>query len=187
MSNRGSLVTSPRSRPKMIAETASSIPVFWLSFLTADDLETCDCPGQYEIDRKQALDPSVSRIALFAEAFPDVDIVRETATTLIGTIKSKKSKTIGIELGELMAPEEDVVPPLDMAVKAVDAGDINYSVTTPARTIRNPFTGDDCEIPEKTYSSLADILLAVCMINPRDLRSNDEEELRELIIGHVWK
>jgi hypothetical protein len=186
MSNRGSLVASPNPRPKLIAETASYIPLFWLSFLTANDLHSAENPGQYELDRKEAINRSATRVPLFAQAFPDVPKVDEIAASLVDVIKVHKSKTIGIELVELISEDDHVVPPLEIAVKAVDAGKADFALTIPGRTIRNPFSGEDFNAPERTYRSLADVLLAVCMVDRRDLKSKKRELVRECFVGHVW-
>lgn len=186
MSNRGSLVTNPTSSPKMIAETASYIPPFWLSFLTVDDLHNAENPGQYVLDRKEAINRSAKRVPLFVQAFPDVPNMAEIAASLLDIVKKETSRTIGIELVELMSQEEDVTPPLEVAVKAVDAGKTDLTLTIPGRTIQNPFSGDNLDLPARTYSSLADVLLAVCMVDRRNLNSKKKERIRECFVGHVW-
>lgn len=186
MSNRGSIVTNPASRPEMIAETASYIPLFWLSFLTADDLHNAEYPGQYVLDRKKALNRSAERVPLFARAFPEVPNMAEIAASLLDIVKARTSRTIGMELVELMSQEEDVVSPLEVAVKAIDAGKTDLALTIPGRTIQNPFSGDNLDVPAKTYSSLMDVLLAVCMVDRRNLNSKKKEHVRECFVGHVW-
>ncbi|MBN1908420.1 MAG: hypothetical protein JW818_01660 [Pirellulales bacterium] len=160
--------------------------MFWLSFLTADDLTAAEYPGQYELDRKEAIDRGEAKVPLYVESFSDVPRVAEMVNALLEKIKEKKSKTIGIEVTELMAEENDTLPPIDVAVQAVQSGSADCTITIPERTIQNPFSGEDLNIPEKTFSSLREALLAVCMVDGRDLKSNKREEVRDWFVGHLW-
>ena len=187
MSARGSLVTNPGSHPHLISESKSFIPLFWLSFLTADDLGAAERPGQYVLDRKEAIERGATKVSLYAESFADIPEMTEFAEALLDLMRSKKSKTIGIEITELVPQEDDILPPLEFAVQAVQGGSVRCTRKIPARSIRNPFTGEQMNVPEKTFRSLRDILLAVCMVGGDDLQSSEPEEVRDYFVGYLWE
>src|SRR4051794_33278285 len=92
MSARGSLVTSPRSRPKLISESKRYIPLFWLFFLSPGDIENAQHQGQFELDRKRAVERSSLTIPFFSALFPQVASFEETAESLLGKVRAKRSR-----------------------------------------------------------------------------------------------
>ena len=187
MSNRGWLVSNPGSRRSAcVSESASYIPLFWLSFLSPGDVENAEHVGQYRLDRKKAIERSADRLPFFCSVFPQIRAFRTVADSLIQKVGSQKSKAIGIELTDLLDEEPDPdVPGLRTALDLIEGRDADYSVTIPARTVVNPFTGMKARLPARRIGTTQDLLLQVCLVEPGFLTSRSKEYVRETIVGHV--
>jgi hypothetical protein len=190
MSARGFLITSPRSRPKILSESKRYIPLFWLSFLSSDDLEKAEHRGRYELDRKRAIERSSNSLAFFSMIFPQVASFGGIANSLLGKVKATRSRTIGIDIAELVADESDPfhrpLPTLETAIETIENRKTDYSRIVPARTIPNPFTGEDARIEERRFRSTQELLLSVCWLDADDLTARSKEVVRNTIIGYVW-
>jgi hypothetical protein len=190
MSARGWLVTSPgSSRSACLSESARYIPLFWLSFLSPDDIENAEHYGQFRLDRKRAVEHSSDRIRFFSSLFPQIRSFQAVADSLTKRVASEKCKTIGIELVELLHDESDAaMPSLKAAVGAIESQNSDYSFTIPARTIANPFSGENVRLKERCIRTTQQLLLEICMIEPDFLTSKKSNDyVRETIIGHVWE
>ena len=186
MSNRGCLVASPDSqRPKIIAETADFIPLMWPSLLTSGDISASGCIGEFELNRIECIDRIAARVPLFIQAFEDIGDLRQFADALVDKLRSKRSKTIGLDITDLVPREDGIVPPLDLAIAAIESDDPSYKVTIPARTVENPYLGDTTTIAEQKFDSFRDVLLNVCMVTERDLQNSGTDALREWFIGEI--
>lgn len=86
MSARGVLVTGPRSRPNVLAESKRYIPLFWLSFLSSNDVENAANIGQFELDRKRAVERSANSLPFFSALFPQVPSFEAIASSFLGMI-----------------------------------------------------------------------------------------------------
>ncbi len=94
MSARGSLVTSPRSRPKLVSESKNYIPLFWLSFLASEDIAKAEHFGQFELDRKRALERSVDALPFFSSLFPQVSTFGEIANRLVAKLRAAGARRL---------------------------------------------------------------------------------------------
>jgi hypothetical protein len=187
MSARGWLVTSPGARSRVVAESKRYIPLLWLSFLSPADIEDAEHYGQFLLDRKRAIERSSSSLPFLGSLFPHVASFSETANSFLEKLRAKRSKTIGIEVVELVGPDgDDPSPDLVTAVGAIATRNANYSLTIPARTIVNPFNGEELEINERRIETTQDMLFQVCMIPPADLASESRELVRSTILGYVY-
>ncbi len=190
MSARGSFVTSPGSRSsKLMAESKYRIPLFWLSFLATEDFDRAKHPGQFEIDRKQAIERASNNLPFFLQLFQEVDLFEEAARSFLDLLRSQRAKTVGIEVVELLEELQDGegiegMPKLRNAVQAIESQDANYSLTVPARTVKNPFTQEDMRLKEQSFSSTREMLLYICSLRPEDLKSKKREEVHDTIVGH---
>ena len=189
MSNRGWLVTNPgTSRSKLLSESKSYIPPFWLSFLAPADVEAAEHPGQFVLDRKRAVARSASRVAFFEALFPEVRSFRAAAEALIQKVASQKCRTIGLEVSDLLEEVFDpALPGLAAAVGAIEDQNADYAVTLPARTLPNPFLpGKKVRRKALRIRSTQELLLQVCGVRPDDLTSGSREHVRESFIGYLW-
>ncbi len=172
-----------------MAESKNRIPLFWLSFLSTDDIDRAKHPGQFEIDRKQAIERASSHLPFFLKLFPEVGLFEEAARSFLDLLRSQRAKTVGIEVVELLEELQDGegiegMPKLRDAVEAIGSQDADYSLTVPARTIKNPFTEEDMPLKERRFSSTREMLLYICSLRPEDLKSKKREEVRDTIVGH---
>jgi hypothetical protein len=190
MSARGSFITSPGSRSsKLMAESKRQIPVFWLSFLSTDDVDDAEDPGQFEIDRKQAIERASNSLPFFLKVFQDVRLFEETARGFLKLLESQRAKTVGIEVIELLEELNDWegtagMPKFRDAVEAIESQYADYSLIVPARTVKNPFTNEDMRLEERRFSSTREMLLHICSLHPDDLKSKDKEEVKCAIMGY---
>jgi hypothetical protein len=190
MSNRGFLVTGPRSRPQILAESKSYIPPFWLSFLSPGDIEAAPNVGQFELGRKRAIEQSEKSLPFLSTLFPQVADFPEITSSFLEKIRARRNKTIGMDVQELLWPVDLVegygpLPNLKTAVEAIESRDANWSLTVPAQPFFNPFTREKM-LPERTFHSMQEMLLEVCSILADDLTSRSRGRVRELIVGYVW-
>ena len=187
MSNRGSIICDPRGKGDMVAETATIIPLFWLSLLSTADIQAPKVPGQFEVTRTDAITRATSRLPLFIEAFEDFDDVEECCTMLIQQLQDADCETIGIEITELIPTDDDPIGiDISIAVKALEQGDVDCSVDVPGTTVQNPFTGESTAVPDRSYSGLSEVLCAVCLIQPDEIDPDDDEEFSDFFVGHRW-
>ncbi len=192
MSARGSFVTNPGSRSsKLLAEATNRIPLFWLSFLSTEDIDRAEHAGQFRIDRVRSIERASNSLPFFLELFPEVDLFEGTAGNLLKLVRSKKTKTIGIEVIELLEELQDSesnegMPKLRTAVEAIARRDADYSLTIPARTIKNPFTHEDMHLKERRFGS-REMLLYICSLRTEDLQSRKKEEVQDAIVGRIWE
>ena len=193
MSARGSFVTNPGSRSsKLLAEATNRIPLFWLSFLSTEDIDRAEHPGQFKIDRKQAIERASNSLPFFLELFPEIDSFEGTASNLLKVVSSKRTKTIGIEVIELLEELQDGegnegMPKLRTAVDAIERRDADYSLTIPARTIKNPFTREDMHLKERRFGATREMLLYICSVRTEDVQSRKKEEVKDAIVGRIWE
>jgi hypothetical protein len=190
MSARGFLMTGPLSRPKIISESKRYIPPFWLSFLSTKDIESAERRAFYLLDRKAAIEGNAKSLAYLAALFPQVASFERIASSLLAKIKARRSAAIAIDVSEFVADDSDPyhesLPTLETAIKTIENRDADYSLIVPARTIPNPFTGEDSRLEQRRFRSAQEMLLFVCSLSPDDLIARSEEAVRESIIGHVW-
>jgi hypothetical protein len=193
MSARGSFVTNPGSRSsKLLAEATNRIPLSWLSFLSTEDIDRAEHPGQYRLDRVRSIERASNSLPFFLELFPEVDSFEGTAGNLLKLVRSKRAKAIGIEVIELLEELQDSegnegMPKLRTAVEAIERRDADYSLTIPARTIKNPFTHEDMHIKERRFGSTREMLLCICSLRTEDLHSRKKEEVQDAIVGRIWE
>jgi hypothetical protein len=189
MSARGSLVTYPGSRrSKLVSESKRYIPLFWLSFLSPEDIANAQNAGQYELDRKRAIEHGVDALPFLSALFPQVPTFGEVSNHLVAKLRASRSPTIGIEVVELLCEDDygGALPTIGAAVDAIESRDPGYSLALPARTVPNPFLPDEAlQVGGRTLS-IGDLLMAVCWIHDGDLTSKDEERIRCLVIGYVY-
>ncbi len=187
MSARGWLVTSPGSRSRVVAESKRYIPLLWLSLLSPGDIEGAEHYGRFLLDRKRAIEHSSDSLPFLASLFPHVTSFEEIANSLLGKLRAKRSKTIGIEIVELVSCDsDDPFPNLGIAVRAIESRDANFSSTIPARTIVSPFTRERLEVDQRRFETTQDMLLQVCWIPPADLASGSRELIRDRLLGYVY-
>ncbi len=187
MSARGWLVNSPGERSKVVAESKRYIPLLWLSFLSTADIEDAEHFGRFLLDRKRAIERSSDSLPFLASLFPHVTSFAEIANSLLGKLKAKRSKTIGIVVVELVGHDsDDPFPDLGTAVGAIESRDANDSLTIPARTIVDPFVREKLETDGRRFGTTQDMRLWVCMIRPADLASESRELARSTILGYVY-
>jgi hypothetical protein len=190
MSARGSFVTSPGSRSsKLMAEATRVIPVFWLSFLSTEDVDHAEQPGQFPIDRKEAVERASNHLPFFLKLFDEVGSFEEVARGFLELLRSQRAKTVGIEVVELLEELQDMegikgMPKLRDAVEAIGSQDADYSLTVPAQTIKNLFTQKDIRFEERRFGSTREMLLYICSLRPEDLKSKKREEVRNAIVGY---
>jgi hypothetical protein len=193
MSARGSFVTNPGSRSsKLMAESTSRIPLFWLSFLSTEDIDRAEHPGQFKIDRKRAIERASNNLPFFLKLFPEVGLFEEMAGSFLKLLRSQRAKTVGIEVIELLEELQDGegiegMPKLRNAVEAIESQDADYSLTVPARTAKNPFTREDMRLKERRFSTTREMLLYICSLRPEDLKSKKREEVQNAIVGYSWE
>jgi hypothetical protein len=190
MSNRGFISAGPHAKSKILAESASFIPLFWLSFLSTEDMDNADEDGTYELDRNGTIERSSSSLPFLSALFPQIPVFDEAANSLLGVIKSNKSKSISIDVQNFLSEADDdeshPSPRLRDAVEAIENRNANYSLTIPARMVENPFTREKVQFPEQRFASTADMLVFVCSILAHTLNSKEREVLRDAVVGHVW-
>jgi hypothetical protein len=192
MSNRGFLVTSPGPRSKIVAETAHSIPPVWLAFLSPKDVAAAEHPGVYNLDRREAVARGVASLPFLAGLFPEVPTFADAAGDLLLKLSRSRSRRIGIAvtdlLEELLVPDADgSVPTIGMAVRAIEGRDADASFSFPARMVANPFLPGTTVRRGGMTLSVRELVLAVCLIQPRDLVAKSRGGVRETLIGHVWE
>lgn len=193
MSARGSFVTNPGSRSsKLLAEATHRIPLFWLSFLSMEDIDSAEHPGQFKMDRVRSVELASNSLGFFLELFPEVDLFEGTAGDLLKFVRSKRAKSTGIEVIELLEELHDWegsegMPKLRTAVEAIERRDADYSLTVPARTVKNPFTQEDMHIEERRFGSTREMLLYICSLRTEDLQRRKKEEVQDAIVGHIWE
>jgi hypothetical protein len=154
---------------------ASYIPLFWLSFFSPADIRNAERYGQFILDRKRAVERSSERLRFFASLFPQIKSFRAIAGSLIKKVASQKSKTIGIELVELLAYSDPALPGLKTAIEMIENQDAGYSSTVPGRTVKNPFTGKKLVIKERRFRTTQELLLHVCRIEADALTSRSKD------------
>ncbi len=193
MSARGSFVTNPGARSsKLLTEATNRIPLFWLSFLSTEDIDRAEHAGQFRMDRVRSIERASNSLPFFLELFPDVNVFEGTAGNLLKLVRSKRAKTIGIEIIELLEELQDSegnegMPKLRTAVEAIERRDAGYSLTIPARTIKNPFTHEDMHLKERRFGSTREMLLSICSHRTEDLQSRKKEEVQDAIVGRIWE
>lgn len=189
MSARGWLVKSPGARrARVVAESKRYIPLAWLSFLSSADIAHARHAGQYELDRKRAVERASDALPFLSSLFPQVPTFEQTTNHLVEKLRASRSSTIGIEVIELLCEDDHggAVPTIEAAVEAIESRNPSYSLALPERTIPNPF------LPNKTRQvggrnlSLRDLLMEVCWIQDADLTSKDEEWVRSMVIDYVY-
>ena len=116
----------------------------------------------------------------------------EAARNFLGLLRSQRAKAVGIEVIELLEELQDWegsegMPKLRNAVEAIESRDADYSLTVPARTVKNPFTREDMRLEERRFSSTREMLLSICSLRPEDLKSRKREEVQDAIVGHSWE
>ena len=187
MSNRGIIVADPHSRPKLIAETASFIPLLWPSLLSLDDISSAVSVGVFELDRVESTNRCAERVSLYANVFADFPNVPQFAESFISKLRSKKCKTIGLDISDLVPHEDGLIPPLHYAIEAIESGDAGYAVTIPAKTVDNPFSAETMDIPEQHYSSAKELLHTICSVGDHALNTSKNEELQGWFTGDILK
>lgn len=189
MSARGSLVTYPGSRrSKLVSESKRYIPLFWLSFLSPEDIANAEIAGQYELDRERAIERGLDALPFLSALFPQVPTFGEVANHLVAKLRASRSPTIGIEVVELLCEDDygGALPTIEAAVEAIRSRDPGYSLALPARTVPNPFLPGETRQVGGLTLSIRDLLMEVCWIQDGDLTSKDKEWVRCLVIGYVY-
>ncbi len=189
MSARGSLVTSPGSRrSKLVSESKRYIPLFWLAFLSSEDIAKAEHAGRFELDRKRAVEHAQEALPFLSAVFPEVPTFVEIADGLVARLRAGRSPTIGIEVTELLDEDDHdgALPTIGTAVRAIEGRDPGYSLTPPARTIPNPFLPSKPRHVGGQTLSMRDLLMEVCGVVDADLTSRDEETVRCMVIGYVY-
>jgi hypothetical protein len=189
MSARGWLVKSPGSRrSKLVSESKRYIPLFWLSFLSSEDIANAEYVGQYKIDRKRAVERGLDALPFLSALFPQVPGFGEFASHLVAKLRDSRCPTIGIEVVELLCEDDHggAVPTIGAAVEAIESRDPGYSLALPSRTVPNPFLPDEAVKVGGRTLSIRDLLMEVCWIQHEDLASKDEEWVQCLVIGYVY-
>ena len=189
MSARGWLVTSPGSRrSKLVSESKRYIPLFWLSFLSSQDITNAKQVGQFKLDRKRAIEHGLDALPFLSALFPQVPTFGEIANHLVEKLRASRSPTIGIEVIELLCDDDHggALPTIVVAVEAIESRDPGYSLATPARTVPNPFLPDKSLRVGGRTLSIQELLMEVCLIEDEDLNSKDEETVRCMVIGYVY-
>lgn len=107
---------------------------------------------------------------------------------LLDAIGAERSRTIGIEIAELLpAREGDSQLNLPFVVGAIEGRDADCSLTIPAQTIYNPFTKEFFSAQEQSYRSLCDLLMVFCWMDSDDLASGEREQVEDFLVGSIWK
>src|SRR4051812_2077242 len=107
MSARGWLVTSPGTRrSKLVSESKRYIPLFWLSFLSSEDITNAEHVGQFKLDRKRAIEHGLDALPFLSALFPQVPTFGEIANHLVEKLHASRSPTIGIEVIELLCEDD---------------------------------------------------------------------------------
>jgi hypothetical protein len=164
------------------------IPLFWLSLLSSTDIENAQSNGQYELDRKRALEHSLGSLPFLSTLFPQVPTFGEISHRLVAKLRASRSAMIGIEVVELVCEDDHggALPTIGAAIKAIESRDPGYSLALPARTIPNPFRpSQSVRLGGKTLS-IHELLMEVCLLQDQDLESGSQEAIQCSIIGHVW-
>ena len=190
MSNRGFLVTNPGTPgSQFLAESKSYIPLFWPAFLSRADVEAAGDTGGFALDRRRAVERGSDRLAFLSSLFPEVPAFRVAAEALVRKLGSLGCEAIGVEVSQLLDDGTDpALPGLAAAVGAIEDQNANYSVTVPARTVKNPFLpGATVRLKERRIRTTQELLLQVCLVDPGFLTSDSDEYVRDTIIGYVWE
>ncbi|TWU42924.1 hypothetical protein Poly51_59470 [Rubripirellula tenax] len=184
MSARGSLVSNPSKRPKLISESKRYIPLLWLGMLSLEDIDNDDC-GAFEIDRVTAIERAERNLPFLTAVFPNLPF-EDSARSLLDRLRKLRSDNIGIDITELVEPDPPN-PGLQDALVAIAAQNHKYSLSIPARNVENPATGDMIKVKAQKIASTQDMLLRVCWLTPHELDEFDDEELRDIVSGYIWK
>lgn len=191
MSNRGFLIANPQTRSKILAESKSFIPLFWLSLLSADDIVDAEENGIFLLDRTASIQRSEDSLPFVVSLFPEIASFNTIASSFLDVLKSKKCKTIGLNIAELLPDPDDErsasEPKLATAVRTIESRQADYTMTIPARTVQNPFTREETRLAKQVFESTPQMLLFVCMIDAEVLSSKDQDVVRNALIGHIWQ
>jgi hypothetical protein len=63
------------------------------------------------------------------------------------------------------------MPKLRNAVEAIESQDADYSLTVPARTVKNPFTRENMPLKEQRFASTREMLLYICSLTGNAART----------------
>ncbi|WP_442509927.1 hypothetical protein SH528x_001531 [Novipirellula sp. SH528] len=184
MSARGSLVSSPNQRPEVISESKRYIPLLWLGMLSLRDIASDD-DGVFEVNRLNAILRTEHSLPFFRELFSDLPVA-SAAGSLLDRLRKLRCDTIGINIGELIESEPPN-PGLSDALDAIATRNKSYSLSVPARTVENPANGKLINVKPLEITSTKDMLLRVCWLTSRQLEDFEEDELEEIVSGHLWK
>ena len=189
MSNRCFLTAGQRSRAKILAESKSVIPVLWLSLFSTADLKKSKQPGIYELDRKRAIANGERHLPFLASLYPQVRSVAEAGRSLLDLLNRSRAKTIGIDFSQVL-PEVnehgDRAPRLADAIDAIERRFADYSLTIPARIVKNPFTGEKKRTPQRRMATTQAMLAFTCAWGPRVFSTTDEDANRLALVGYLW-
>jgi hypothetical protein len=184
MSARGELVSNPNQKSaKRLSESKSFIPLLWLSFLSAYDFDSEGGEnGLFILKRKDSIDRAKSHLDFLVDIFDDFNTFENDATSFLARLSRLKSNTIGINVADLAfsAPPN---PSLSTAVNAIEARNRSFSLSIPARTEINPFSGDPVELQAKTIASTREMLLGVCSLSLREILHATNEERTLYTVG----
>lgn len=183
MSARGSLALGS----KLLAESKRLLPISWLAFLSPDNVESLLELGSVDIERKIAI-KNFENNAHFLMDITSGSLDFGLSERLIAPVRSSRTRTLGIEIGELISNDVDEadVPGIKMVIDAIARKDASLSYIRPSREMMNPATGDLVMVQPIRFTSTAEVLYSVCWITERWLKIATREELEAMVTGYIW-
>ena len=188
MSARGWLLTFPgKGRPKLVSELKRYVPLAWLAFLGPEDLIESEDVGRYMLDRKRAVEQASANLRFLTSLFPQAPRFGGDADLLLAKLRASRCPTIGIEVGELLEPEEQrhAHATIGVAIEGIASRDPGFSWTFPERSFPNPFRPEQTITIGESTLTLAKLLLRLCWLGDDDLTSEDDQWARRVVVGYI--
>ncbi len=187
MSNRASITTGTSSKSRLLAESASYFPLFWLALLTGQNQKDLAKRGDFTIDRAAAIKLGEKHLPFMVSIFPQVALFEQYGQSLLALLSKKRGKVICIDIGELLPHPGDEffkgMPKLDTAIKTLKNQKDDFTLEVPEREFHNPFIGTTDAIAARTFQSTAEMLLFVCSITEREFKKAKRDTLGDYVVG----
>ncbi|EMI17055.1 hypothetical protein RMSM_06014 [Rhodopirellula maiorica SM1] len=175
-------MSSPTQCPELVSESKRYIPLLWLGMLSRRDIER-NGDGTFEVSRLNAILRTEHSLPFLCKLFANLPI-KNAADSLLDRLRKLRCDTIGIDIGDLIESEPPN-PGLCDALDAISSRNENYSLSIPARTVAHPVNGDVIHVKPLEITSTKDMLLRVCWLSSGRLEDFEEEELEEIVRGHL--
>ena len=140
--------------------------------------------GCITIDRKKAI-ANFELNASFLTEITAGDLDFSVADKLVERVRNSRAKTVGIEIAELLNPEQDGLT-IDLVLNAIAERDPQSTFVIPAGEVINPGTGDKVKIKKIELKSTAAMMYQVCWITARWLEIANPRQKEQMVTGHIW-